>query len=101
MHQLQRRIEVDVVEFQHGQRAREAAAPSLVLPQMDLLKLPHHELRSQAACPFVEIAQDNARAGVRGVVQHLIAEQQRTLRAPLEIACPQMDVEDVQQDTFS
>src|SRR5438067_192166 len=36
-----------------------------------------------------------------GVIEHLIAEQQRTLCPPLEIACPQMDVEDVQQDTVS
>src|SRR5215475_4390698 len=98
--ELQAGIKVDVIQLQKRHWTRESASTLLVLAQVDFVELLHHQFRGEASCPFVEVSQDHTWTCVGGMVQHLFAQQQRSLCPAFDVAGAQMHIKDMQQPSF-
>src|SRR5919109_1532210 len=94
--ELQASVEVNVIQVQQRQHPGIGALASRERAKIGALEVLLHQLRGQAASPFIEVAEDDAGTCESRVAEDLTAEQLRPLVAPLHISGAEMHVKGVQ-----
>ena len=94
---LKLRVEIDVIQIEEGRDCRIRASPPHMRPQIGEMELRGERARDEAAGPFVEIPEDDARTGNVRRLEEIFIHQQDRLRPPLAVRCSKVHVENVHQ----
>lgn len=94
--QFQKRIVVDVVQVQEREHARIGARPTETLFRFGAVQVKTQQTSSKTPCPFIEIAQDDARRR-RICIASDDFQKPVTLVAAFKKARAEMDVERLQR----